>query len=290
MVLQQRSACLAQIPVADLLPEAPRALRPYLVRRGGVVWHPLQPLSLYANFSQNFGITAGLFESGNAQTELLLPAELAEEWEAGIKLESPEGRVSATLAWFNLSKRNISTPILAPALDSASVAFLMHGAVNQGLETDFRGEIVPGLQLLASYAYIDSRITGDAGFWAIMPPKNAELIGTEGDSLFGVPRQGGSVWATYRLNGSALRGIKLGLGAVVRGDREGDNLNDYRLPAFAKVSALVAYGWRAEDTDFAVQLNVDNLLNARYFESLSGTHTVMPGAPRRWIATLRASF
>jgi iron complex outermembrane receptor protein len=258
--------------------------------RGGVVWHPLQPLSLYANFSQNFGITAGLFESGNGETELLLPAELAQEWETGLKFESPEGRVSATLAWFNLYKRNISTPVLAPALDSSSVSFLMHGARNEGLEADFRGEILPGLQLLASYAYIDSRIIGGVGFGVGVVPKNAELIGTEGDRLFGVPRHGGSLWATYQLDGGALRGMKWGLGAIIRGDREGDNANDYRLPSFTKVSALAGYSWRAAGTDFDVQLNVDNLFNARYFESLSGTYTVMPGAPRRWIATVRAAF
>ncbi|MEA3181784.1 MAG: iron complex outerrane recepter protein [Gammaproteobacteria bacterium] len=258
--------------------------------RAGVVWHPLQPLSLYANFSQNFGITAGLFESGNAETQLLLPAELAQEWETGLKFESPQGRVSATLAWFNLYKRNISTPVLAPALDSSSISFLMHGARNEGLEADFRGEIFPGLQLLASYAYIDSRIIGGEGFGFGAVPKNAELVGSEGDRLSGVPRHGGSVWATYHLDGGALRGMKFGLGAIIRGDREGDNANDYRLASFTKVGALAAYSWRTVGTDFDVQLNVDNLFNARYFESLSGTHTVMPGAPRRWIATVRASF
>jgi len=35
---------------------------------------------------------------------------------------------------------------------------------------------------------------------------------------------------------------------------------------------------------------VDNLFDKRYFESLSGTRTVMPGMPRRFIATVRASF
>jgi len=64
----------------------------------------------------------------------------------------------------------------------------------------------------------------------------------------------------------------------------------YSLPPFAKVGTLASYSWRTVGTDFDVQLNVDNLFNARYFESLSGTHTVMPGAPRRWIATVRASF
>jgi hypothetical protein len=41
MVLQQRSACLAEIPAADLQPESPRPRRPYLVfvRAGNDSWH-----------------------------------------------------------------------------------------------------------------------------------------------------------------------------------------------------------------------------------------------------------
>jgi iron complex outermembrane receptor protein len=87
-----------------------------------------------------------------------------------------------------------------------------------------------------------------------------------------------------------LRRLDLGFGVVVRSEREGDSANDYQLPTFARCGALAAYSWRAAATDFRVQLNVDNLFNARYFESLSGTRTVMPGAPRRWLATVRAEF
>jgi iron complex outermembrane recepter protein len=87
-----------------------------------------------------------------------------------------------------------------------------------------------------------------------------------------------------------LRRLKLGAGAVLRGERAGDNLNDYRLPGFAKVNALTAYGWRAAGTDFNVQPNVDNVFNKRYFESLSGTRLVMPGPTRSWVATLRVEF
>jgi iron complex outermembrane recepter protein len=87
-----------------------------------------------------------------------------------------------------------------------------------------------------------------------------------------------------------LRRLELGFGVVVRSEREGDAANDYQLPTFARCGALAAYSWRAAATDFTVQVNVDNVFNARYFESLSGTHTVMPGAPRRWLATVRAEF
>jgi len=84
--------------------------------------------------------------------------------------------------------------------------------------------------------------------------------------------------------------MKFGLGAIIRGDREGDNANDYSLPPFAKVGTLASYSWRTVGTDFDVQLNVDNLFNARYFRVAQRNAHVMPGAPRRWIATVRASF
>jgi iron complex outermembrane receptor protein len=257
--------------------------------RGGLVWHPTAALSLYGNYSQNFGVTAGLFQSGNGQTELGLPAEVAAEWETGIKFESPTGRASATLAWFNLTKKNISSPVQEPALDFDSVFYVTHSARNRGLEADFRGEIVPGLQLLASYAYIESRIENDPGVF-IGPQKGTELIGTTGNRMFGVPRHGGSALAVYHVASGQLQRLELGFGVVARSVREGDSANDYQLPAFARCGALAAYSWRAAATDFTVQMNVDNVFNARYFESLSGTHTVMPGAPRRWLATVRAAF
>jgi len=257
--------------------------------RAGILWQPLQPFSVYANFTQNFGITAGLF-AGDGNAVLLLPAEVSKEWEAGLKLESPDGRVAGTLAWFNLVKKNVSTPVLSPALDNSSVSFNMDSALNEGLEVDFHGEIAPGLQLLASYAYIHSSIDNYVGQWITRPPKGAELVGDHNDHLYGVPEHGGSLWASYHFGAGTLHGLKWGLGAVARSEREGDNLNDYHLPAFVKVDALAAYAWRAWDTHFEAQLNVDNLLDKRYFESVSGTRTVMPGMPRRFIATVRASF
>jgi iron complex outermembrane receptor protein len=257
--------------------------------RGGLVWHPTAALSLYGNYSQNFGITAGLFQSGNAETQLGLPAEVAAEWETGIKFESPTGRASTTLAWFNLTKKNISSSVLEPALDFYSVSYLTHSARNEGLEADFRGEIVPGLQLLASYAYIESRIENDPGVF-IGPQKGAELLGSTGNRMFGVPRNGGSALAVYHFTTGPLRRLELGFGAVVRSAREGDSANDYHLPTFVRCGSLAAYNWRAAGTNFKVQMNVDNLFNARYFESLSGTRTVMPGAPRRWMVTVRAEF
>jgi iron complex outermembrane recepter protein len=105
-----------------------------------------------------------------------------------------------------------------------------------------------------------------------------------------VPRNGGSVWASYRLSGDLLRGLKLGVGGIVRGAREGDSVNDYVLPGFVKWNTFASYGWRAGGLQLDAQLNIDNVFNKSYFESVSGTRTVMPGYPRRWLASLRVEF
>ena len=261
-------------------------------QREGILWRATTSLSLYANYTENFGATPGLYVGASGDVALLQPEQSAHEWEAGVKLERADGRASATAVWFNLTKTNISLPLLEPALNQSGVLFQSGNARNQGLELDFRGEILPNLQLSATYAYISSSIVNNNYYPAALHShiNGYELAGLSGNRLFGVARHGGSVWGTYRVADGALGGLKFGAGAVVRGVREGDNINDYQLPGFAKVNAMVAYGWRAAGTRMSIQLNVDNLFDKRYFESLSGTHTVMPGNPRRWLGTLRVEF
>src|SRR5581483_6056864 len=176
-------------------------------------------------------------------------------------------------------------------MNSTNVTFLMHAATNKGLEADFQGEVVPGLQLLASYAFINSRINNYVYPWYGGIPKGSEQLGSTGNRLAGVPRHGGSLWATYRVApGTALHGLKFGVGAVARGVREGDNANDYQLPAFVRFSGVASYAWHAAGVSYTLQLNAHNLFDKRYFESLSGTRTVVPGTPRSWLASLIVGF
>jgi iron complex outermembrane receptor protein len=147
------------------------------------------------------------------------------------------------------------------------------------------------LQLLGSAAYIDSRVLDEnnaGGILSSYPVNSAgpEVFGTINNRVPGVARFGGSFWATYNTAPEPLRGLKLGLGAIARGAREGDNGNDYSLPGFVRWNALAAYRWSAGRTRLTLQLNVDNLFNKRYFESVSGTYIVMPEAPRRWLLSV----
>ncbi|HWW81020.1 MAG TPA: TonB-dependent receptor, partial [Steroidobacteraceae bacterium] len=273
------------------LAKAAALLENALTGRAGFVWLLRPAVSAYLNFTEGFGVNSGFYAFGNASAAT--HGASSREWETGLKAEFLDGRAGGSVGWFDLIKHDRSSPVQLPVLTSFP---LVVGATrNKGLELDLHGEMLPGLQLLASGAYIDSRIIGASidGYTVVgtnYVPAGLELVGTAGNRLFGVPRFGGSLWMTYHVTGGNLGGLKLGLGAVARGEREGDNANDYQLPGFVRWNALAAYSWRIAGTRLSVQVNVDNLFNARYFESVSGTYTVMPGSPRSWVASARAEF
>ena len=257
-------------------------------RHAGVIWRAAAPLSLYANYAENFGISTGIYGGSTGVQGALVPPETAHEWEIGAKAASQNGTVSGSLAWFDLTELNISLPGFLDVFAGDAVRTVTGAERSRGVELDLRGRVLPGLELFGSYAFLDTRILADVGTGVDGDGNVVTTPGNTGKRLFGVPRHGGSLWASYRPSGS-WHGLKLGLGMVARTWREGDNQNDYALPGFVRWRLLAGYDWPWAGGQLALQLNVDNVFNTRYFESISGTYTVMPGAPRRWLASIRWS-
>ena len=259
-----------------------------LTGRGGIVWRLTDSLSAYLNFSEGFGVSSGLYTLG--PTSYSTAGASSRAWETGVKAEFLDGRLGGSLDWFDLVKHDMGSPSQLPVLGYPLVAVASR---NEGLELDLHGEVLPGVSLLASGAFIESRIIGaNENYYVSLDgtyssTAGIEVVGASDKRLSGVPRFGGSLWATYA---PPFAGVKLGLGAVARTERMGDNANDYQLPGFVRWNALAAYSWPVGETRFSLQLNIENLFNARYFESVSSTYVVMPGAPRRWSGVIRAEF
>ncbi len=73
--------------------------------RFGLLWQPVPQLSLYGNYVENFGRTNGFSLSRTP-----LPPETAQQWEVGLKTELFDGRLTATLAWFDLTRQKYRRP------------------------------------------------------------------------------------------------------------------------------------------------------------------------------------
>ncbi len=259
------------------------SLRPRL----GLMWRAAPGLSIYTSYVENFGVTNGRAIGGIGGIGPPLPPESAEQWELGLKAELADRRTDASLAVFDLTKHHVAVPdrnALRAALGYVSVT---GEARSRGVEFDLKSRLGAALQLSASAAYLDTRIIHDIGTGVDANGNAVITAGNTGHRLYGVPRFAVSFWTAYEPPSGSLQGLRLAVGAVSRSERVGDNANDYRLPGYAKGFAMAAYRWRTASGAVTVQLNVDNVLGRRYYDSLYGSYEVVPGAPRSWLASVR---
>ncbi|AEG02653.1 TonB-dependent siderophore receptor [Methylomonas methanica] len=241
--------------------------------RVGVLWQPQKWLSLYSNYVENFGASNGIGQAGK-----VLPPESAQQWEVGAKTEFFDGKLSATLAYFDLTKQNVATTDPSNPLYQIAV-----GAVrSRGPELDIRGELMTGWNVIATYANLDTIITKDNS-------------GRQGLHLYAVPRNVGTFWNTYDFQSATLKGLKVGAGLNMR-DSTFNFDNSYKVPGFATVDLLAAYEIKLNKSNVTFQLNVNNLLDKGYLQDVieplsagAGTR-VNIGAPRSLLGSVKIEF
>ncbi len=220
--------------------------------RIGIVYQPIQPVSLYASYGESF-----LQAVGTAFDRTFFEPEVGRQYEVGIKADLSES-LTATLAYFDITRSNVLTT------DPANPNFsIQTGEQNsRGVELDIAGQISPGWKVTAAAAYTDARITADNTF-------------AVGNRLNNVPEFSASIWSTYEIQEGNLKGLGFGLGAFYVGDRQGDLANSFQVPSYIRTDAAIYY----RNKNMRLGLNFENLFNVRYFENAESDLRVFPGAP-----------
>lgn len=108
----------------------------------------IKSTACYSNYTESFGANIGKVYPNQP-----VPPSSAEQWEMGAKTEFFGGRLRATLAYYDLTKTNVATD---DNLRPNQGFFVVAGAVlSRGPELDIQGEILPGWNLIATYANTD---------------------------------------------------------------------------------------------------------------------------------------
>lgn len=230
--------------------------------RVGILYQPWTWLSLYGSWSNSFGLNNGKTASGDP-----LPPETAEQWEAGLKTELFDQRLTATLAFYHLTKNNILTADPSTPEDPNDVIAIGQ-ARSQGVELDIVGQITDNIGIIGNYAYTDAEVTRDNS-------------GLQGNKLATVPENSGRLFLTYDFkNHSYLNGWRFGLGVTAVGARAGNNQNNFNLPGYARLDTFAAYSFKLGESKITTQINIQNLTDKRYF---SGTDVFFNSDPRQGI-------
>ncbi|BAY67860.1 ferrichrome-iron receptor [Nostoc sp. PCC 7120 = FACHB-418] len=232
--------------------------------RLGLVYQPTDSTSIYASWTNSFN--PQIF--GKTRNNEPFKPETAEQFEVGIKQEFLNKRLSATLAYFDITKKNVLTT--DPEDDNFSIQ--TGEQKSRGVELDVVGEILPGWKIIGTYTYTDANISQD---------NNSSLVNNR---LVGVPYNSASLWTTYELQQGNLQGLGLGLGVVYVGEREASLPNNLKIPSYVRTDASIFYkrdNWRAA-------LNFKNLFDTKYYESQS--FFIVPAAPFTVLGTVSFEF
>jgi iron complex outermembrane receptor protein len=187
-----------------------------------------------------------------------LPPASAQQWEVGAKTELFDGRLRATLAYYDLTKQNVATTDTAhPAPFCGFGCSISVGEVrSKGPELDIQGEILPGWNMIATYANQDVQVTKSTG--------DVNGTGIEvGNRLQFVPRNIGSFWTTYEVQQGQLDGFKIG-GGVNLQDSMVNADNTLKFPGYALLGLMTGYSFKVGKSRLTAQLNIENLLDKSY--------------------------
>ena len=161
--------------------------------RAGIVYQPWEWLSFYGNYVQSLGnANSAIDAAGNT-----LRSQIGEQFEGGFKTSFFGGQLNSNVAYYHLTKKNLSVRVPGQPFSVA-----IGEARSQGVEVDISGQITQGLNLILTYAYTDTKI---------LEGEN------RGNRLFNVPKQSGSVWARYDMQNETLRGLSFGAGVFLYG-------------------------------------------------------------------------
>lgn len=206
--------------------------------------------------------------------------------EIGVKWQPPGTKTLVTAAAFDLTQQNVSTR--DPANSSFSV---QTGEVRmRGFEFEARAEVLPRLDIIAAYTFLNSEVT------------KSNIPGEVGQRLNYTPEHQVSLWAQYGLSGPYLEGLTVGGGmryagetrAFVAGSTYGAPVGF--LPAFVLTTpsytlfdAMVSYDLAYLSPQLKgalLRINANNIFDTWYVAGCSSVIQCYQGNSRTVLATM----
>jgi len=225
--------------------------------RLGFVYKPTEPLSLYTTYSMSYLPRAGEQLSSLTLSNQALDPEEFRNYEVGAKWDIRPALALAT-AVYRLDRTNVAVP---DPLDSTR-SLLVDGQRTYGFELGSTGNVTEAWSLAVAYAYQDSQITR-----TLSPSVRA------GARISQVPAHTLSLWNKYDVTGI----WSLGLGVIHRTDMFPSPDNTVTVPGFARIDAAVFVRLNAH---MRAQVNLENLLDEKYYLSAHNNNNITPGSPR----------
>jgi catecholate siderophore receptor len=235
--------------------------------RVGVVYKPVEPVSLYASYSTSYVPRAGEQLSSLTLTNRSLDPEEFTNYELGLKWDVRRD-LAFTAAVYRLDRTNV---VITDPADSAK-SLLVDGQRAKGVELGLTGRFTKNWSVVGGYAYQDGRILATQSATVIAGARLAQL-----------PRHTLSLWNRYDFG----RRWGAGLGLIYRDEIFAATDNTVRIPDFVRFDAAIFHRFNER---VRAQLNVENVLDRGYFSMANSNTNILPGSPRAFRMSVTTAF
>lgn len=239
-----------------------------LTKTAGLMWKALEDVSFFANYADTF--QPHNFYNGDTQ---VFPAEKGRQYEVGTKINLMGERLFMTGALFDIKQNNVVETV-------NGVAVLTGGQRSRGAELSVVGNPTEGWNIRAAVGLVHAKlVSGDRT--------------VDGNRPTNVPTHNASLWSSYEFKDpqSPLKGLGLGAGVTLVGNRYGDAQHTFELGSYTLVDAGAWYYIPIGDKrQVRVDFGVKNLTDKAYLTASGGTYRVSVGAPRTVYGGLSLDF
>lgn len=272
----------------------------------GLIYQPFKSSTIYVSYANNFTPNTGY----DVNYKPLSPS-IIDHYEVGVKHDFFKGLLSTNLTWYRIDNNNFTEMALFDAKGTPNGDTNMKEytgkTASSGVELDITGRLLPGLDIMAGYAYNFIRYTKTLDIMRYMTEVpdgkgglkdvNVETSGFEtGVRLIGNPANTGNMTAFYTVQKGLLQNLKIGVSAFYVGKRNGGYNNtklnveqdiNRRIPVDPFTTLDCSLGYSIGRLSLLAKVaNITNTLSYYVHENYS----VNPIPPRNFMTTLRYKF
>jgi catecholate siderophore receptor len=244
----------------------------FISPRVGLVYKPIEPVSLYTNYSLSYLPRTGEQLTSLTSSIKSFDPEKFTNIEAGIKYDLLQSfSISSAIYRLERSKMAITDP------SNSSNTIIVDGQVTKGFELGVAGKLFDSYSMYGGYTYQDAEITKNQG---------GSTPIASGASLGHVPKHTFSLWNKYEINET----WSAALGVVSRSDMYAatpTTTTAVNLPGYTRVDAAI---YANINKQTKLQLNIENLLDKTYYQSAHNNYNILYGHPLTARATVTYTF
>ena len=249
--------------------------------RAGLMYKATKNINAYASYIEGFQMQTDAYLGYDGFRRRLSDGKIVRDpfkpkttrmYEFGAKTEWLEGKLHASIAYYDIKQNNILTyddTVYNGAVDE----LMTEGGKerNKGLEIDVMGRILPNWLVNVGYAYNDSKVTD-------------QKRGTYRKD--NAPKHTFNLWTRFDVKEGFFKNLGLGAGLNYSAEKISWQEPDLVLPDYTIVDAAVYYKIK----DMQLSFNINNIFNKTYWLGAFNYPRLFPGTPRNVMFTVRYTF